>query len=188
MAAATAAHGHYWSSPGTHPSWIQTEPRSSSPSVLSITTRGWASPSGSVLFEPPFRPRVVNPPRTGISKPLLCFLCYEVGHFLDDCPRLPSTLQREPAENRAAYQRSQEAAKVRLTPSAPEGSAPSGEIPPPLPQPRRCRSGVYEVADPAPETWKKDLSSRGVTRIPNLGRKTSWEAIRDYCFSPSRSW
>jgi hypothetical protein len=27
-----------------------------------------------------------------------------------------------------------------------------------------------------------------VTRIPNMGRKTSWEAIRDYCISPSRSW
>jgi hypothetical protein len=29
------------------------------------------------------------------------------------------------------------------------------------------------------KTWKEDLSSRGETIIPNLGRKTSWEAIRD---------
>jgi hypothetical protein len=100
---------------------------------------------------------VGNPPRTGVSKPLLCFLCYEVGHFLADCPRLPSTLQREAAENNAAYQRSQDAAKVWLTPSAPESSASSGEISPPLPQPRRGRSGVYEVADPAPETLEEGL-------------------------------
>jgi hypothetical protein len=41
IAAAAAANRHYWSSPGTQPSWRQTEPRSSSPSVVSIPTRGW---------------------------------------------------------------------------------------------------------------------------------------------------
>jgi hypothetical protein len=46
MAAASAAHGYYWGSPGTQPSWRQMEPRSSSPSVVSIPTRGWASPGG----------------------------------------------------------------------------------------------------------------------------------------------
>jgi hypothetical protein len=125
MAAAAAAHGPYWSSPGTQPSWRLTEPRCSSPRVVFIPTRGLDSPGGSVFSEPPVRPRVGNPPRTGISKPLLCFLCYEVGNFLADCPRLPSTLQREAADNRAAHQRSQEAANFRLPPSAPEGSAPS---------------------------------------------------------------
>jgi hypothetical protein len=90
--AASAAHGYFWGSPGTQPSWRQTESRSSSPRVFSIPTRGWASPGGSISFEPPVRPRVGNPPRTGISKPLLCFLCYEMGHFLADCSRLPSTL------------------------------------------------------------------------------------------------
>jgi hypothetical protein len=34
------------------------------------------------------------------------------------------------------------------------------------------------------KTWKKDLRSRRMTRIPNQGRKTSWEAIRDDCFPP----
>jgi hypothetical protein len=136
MAAAAAVHGHYWSSAGTQPYWRQTEPRSSSPSVFSIPTRGWPIPSGSVISEPPVRPRVGNPPRTDISKPLLCFLCYGLGHFLADCPRLPGTLQREAAENRAAYQRSQETDKVRLTPAAPEDSSPSGDIPPRLPPPR----------------------------------------------------
>jgi hypothetical protein len=92
-----------------------------------------------------------------------------VGHFLADCPRLPSTLQREAAEKKAAYQRSQEAAKVRLTPSAPEGSAPSGEIPPPLPQPRRGRSGVYEIADPAPENLEEGLEFKRSDENPQSG-------------------
>jgi hypothetical protein len=76
MAAAPAAHGYYWGSPGTQPTWRQTEPRYySSPSVVSIPTRGWASPGGSVISKPPVSPRVGNPPRTGMSKLLLCFLC-----------------------------------------------------------------------------------------------------------------
>jgi hypothetical protein len=140
-----------------------------SPSVVSIPTRGWASPGGSVLSEAPVRPWVGNPPRTGISKPLLCFLCYEMGHFLAECPRFPSTLQREAAENRAAFQRSQEAAKVSLTPSAPECSHPSGEIPPPLAPPRRGRSGVFEVADPAPENLEKGLEFKRSDENPQSG-------------------
>jgi hypothetical protein len=112
---------------------------------------------------------VGNPPRTGISKPLLCFLCYEMGHFLADCPRLPSTLQREAADNMAAYHRSQEAAKVRLTPSAPEGSPPSGEIPPPFPPLRRGRSGVFEVADPAPENLEEGLEFKMSDENPQSG-------------------
>jgi hypothetical protein len=157
MAAAPAAHGNYWGSPGTQPSWRQTVPRSSSPSVVSVPTRGWASPGGSVISEPPVRPRVGNLPRTGITKPLLCFLCYEMGNLLADCTRLPSTLQTEAAENRAAYQRYQEAAEVRPTPYTPKGSSPSGDIPPPLPPSRRGRSGVFEVADPAPENLEEGL-------------------------------
>jgi hypothetical protein len=156
VAAAHAVNGYSWSPPGAHSSWKQTDPRSSSPSVVSIPTRGWASPGGSVVSEPPFRPRVGNPPRTGISRPPLCFLCYEVGHFLADCPRLPGTLQREAAENRAAYQRSQEAAKMSHTPSAADRSPRSGDGPPPLPPPQRGSSGVFEVADPAMETQEQE--------------------------------
>jgi hypothetical protein len=157
MAGASAAHGYYWGSPGTQTSWRQTEPRFSSPSVVSIPTREWDSPSGSFFSEPPVRPRLGNTPRTGISKPILCFLCSEPGHFLAESPLLPSTLQRESSENRAAYQRYHEAAKGKLTPSVPEGSFPSGEIPPPLHPPRRGRSGVFEVADPAPENLEEGL-------------------------------
>jgi hypothetical protein len=102
-----------------------------------------------------------------------------MGKFLADCPWLPSTLLREAAENRAAYQRSQEAAKVMLTPSAPEGSSLSGEIPPPIPPPRRGRSGVFEVADPAPENLEEGLEFKRSYENPQSGSETSWEAIRD---------
>jgi hypothetical protein len=78
-------------------------------------------------------------------------------------------MQREAAENRAAYQRSQEAAKFRLTPSAPEGSTPSGDIPPPLPPPRRGRSGVFEVADPAPENLEEGLEFKRSDESPQSG-------------------
>jgi hypothetical protein len=92
-----------------------------------------------------------------------------VGHFLADCPRLPITLQRDAAENRAAYQRYQEAVKVRLTPSTPEGSPPSGEIPPPLPTPRRGGSGVFEVADLAPENLEEGLEFKRSDENPQYG-------------------
>jgi hypothetical protein len=71
VAAAHAVNGYSWSPLGAQPSWKQTDPRSSSPSVVSIPTRGWVSPGGSVMSEPssPSRPRVGYLPRTGISKP-----------------------------------------------------------------------------------------------------------------------
>jgi hypothetical protein len=122
-----------------------------------------------VMSEPPSRPRVGYPPRTGISKPPLCFLCYEVGHFLADCPRLPSTLQREAAENRAAYQRAQEAAKIRHTPTAADRSPRSGDLSPPLPPPQRGRSGVFEVADPAMETKEEKSELMRSDENPQLG-------------------
>jgi hypothetical protein len=104
----THAGNSYYSPSGT-PSgssrqhWRPPMPRSPSPSVVSIPTRGWASPGGSVRSEPPAR--------TGISKPILCFLCYEAGHYLAECPRLPAVLQREATANREAYQRTREAAR-----------------------------------------------------------------------------
>jgi hypothetical protein len=104
----THAGNSYYSPSGT-PSgssrqhWRPPMPRSPSPSVVSIPTRGWASPGGSVRSEPPAR--------TGISKPILCFLCYEAGHYLAECPRLPAVLQREATANREAYQRNREAAR-----------------------------------------------------------------------------
>jgi hypothetical protein len=169
MAAATAANGHLWSPPGTQPFCRETDPRSSSPSVVSIPARAWASPGGSVVSEPPIRPRVGNPPRTGISKPPLCFLCYEAGHFLADCPRLSSTLQRAAAENCAAYQRSQEAVKINPTSYAVERSPRSGDIPPPLPPPRRGSSGVFEVADPATEDLEEGPELKRSDENPQSG-------------------
>jgi hypothetical protein len=67
-----------------HP-WNPPMPLSPSPSVLSIPTRGWASPGGSVRLE--------SPTRTGVTKSVLCFLCYEPGHYLAECPMLPPVIQ-----------------------------------------------------------------------------------------------
>lgn len=107
----THAGNSYYSTSGTpsgssRQQWRPPMPRSPSPSVVSIPTRGWASPGGSVRSEPPAR--------TGISKPILCFLCYEAGHYLAECPRLPAVLQREATANREAYQRNREAARQTI--------------------------------------------------------------------------
>ena len=107
----THAGNSYYSPSGT-PSgssrqhWRPPMPRSPSPSVVSIPTRGWASPGGLVKSDPLAR--------TGISKPILCFLCYEAGHYLAECPRLPAVLQREATANREAYQRNREAARQTI--------------------------------------------------------------------------
>jgi hypothetical protein len=106
-ALASTTTGNNFSTPSGTPSgsnrhpWKPPMPRSPSPSVVSIPTRGWASPVGSVRSEPSAR--------TGITKPVLCFLCYEPGHYLAECPRLPAVLQREATANREAYQRGQRA-------------------------------------------------------------------------------
>jgi hypothetical protein len=85
------------------PSWQSTS-RSPSPRVASIPTRGWISPGGSVMSEPQNRHRYAGPPRVGDTLSVLCFLCYTQGHMLADCPRLPTSLQREAMENREAWQ------------------------------------------------------------------------------------
>jgi hypothetical protein len=77
--------------------------RSPSSSVVSISTRGWASPGGSTRSEPPARTR--------ISEPILCFLCFEAGHYLAECPRLPAVIQREATASHEAYQRDREAVR-----------------------------------------------------------------------------
>jgi hypothetical protein len=93
------------SSPLTgHRSW-ESSSRSPSPSVVSIPTRGWVSPGGSVMSEPIQRVRSISPSRVGGNKPPICFLCYGPGHFLAECPRLPAVLQKEAADNREAFQK-----------------------------------------------------------------------------------
>jgi hypothetical protein len=167
LAAAPAAPGHYRGSPGTQPSWRQTGARSSSPSVVSIPTRGLSSPGGSVLSELPRKtPGRISPAHGYLEAPPLFPLLWDTKFP----SRLPTaSMQREAAENRAAYQRSQEAAKVRLTPAAPEDSPPSKDIPPPIPLPRRGRSGVFEVADPAPESLEEELEFKRSDDNPKSG-------------------
>jgi hypothetical protein len=93
------------SSPMTgRPSWGSSS-RSPSQSVVSIPTRGWTSPSGSVMSEPIQKVVPTHPSRVGVNKPPICFLCYGQGHFLAECPRLPPVLQKEAANNREAFQR-----------------------------------------------------------------------------------
>jgi hypothetical protein len=93
------------SSPLTgRPSWGSSS-RSPSPSVVSIPTRGWTSPGGSIMSEPVHKEVPVYPSRVGVNKPPICFLCYVQGHLLAECPRLPPVLQKEAAENREAFQR-----------------------------------------------------------------------------------
>jgi hypothetical protein len=85
------------------PSWQSTS-RSPSPSVSSIPTRGWISPGGSVMSEPLNRHRYAGPARVGDTLSVICLLCYTQGHMLADCPRFPTSLQREAKENREAWQ------------------------------------------------------------------------------------
>jgi hypothetical protein len=115
LATIQAASGHLSPSGSTRQSWRASSSRSPSPSVVSIPTRGWVSPGGSVASEPPTKYRPPGPSRTGISKPVLCFLCYEAGHFLAECPGLPAVLQREATANRETYRQNQEAGLQRHT-------------------------------------------------------------------------
>jgi hypothetical protein len=120
-------------------SWPTSTSRSPSPSVVSIPTRGWNSPAGSVTSDHQTRSGPTLSPKWNPSRPPLCFLCYVHGHFLAECPRLPETLQREAVENRAAYERNRN----------PEGTR---SLPPRRPQPPRSHN--QPVPPPsAREVW-----------------------------------
>jgi hypothetical protein len=82
-----------------HRSWQTSTSCSPSPSVVFIPTRGWNSPAGSVMSDRQTRGGPPLSPKWNHSRPPLCFLCYEHGHFLAECPRVPETLQREAVEN-----------------------------------------------------------------------------------------
>jgi hypothetical protein len=56
------------------------------------------------MSEPLNRHRYAGPPRVGDTLSVLCFLFYNQGHTLADCPRLPTSLQKEAKENREAWQ------------------------------------------------------------------------------------
>jgi hypothetical protein len=73
-------------------------------SVGSVPTRGWASPAGSVRVEPVV-PHVASSPRSGVSKPPLCYVCYQLGHYLADCPMLSEETRRLSQRNREAHMR-----------------------------------------------------------------------------------
>ena len=120
---------------------------SPSPSVVSVPTRGWVSPGGSVMSEPQARQAYAGPPRVGVAKATLCFLCYKQGHMLAECPRLPSTLQQEARQNRQTWQRSTPFTGTR--PGSPVGvvanRSMSGVVRPPLRDTRPQPSGESAV-------------------------------------------
>jgi hypothetical protein len=90
---------------GSTPSWQMTPPSCSPPtSVVSIPSRGWASPAGSVRAEPAF-PRGGTLPRPVIRRSPLCYVCYQFGHWLADCPSLPVEVRRAAQQNREAHLR-----------------------------------------------------------------------------------
>jgi hypothetical protein len=86
----------YWSPPPS--STVYSPPAS----VASIPSRGCSSPVGLVRVDP--RNNAPAPETRGVTRPPLCFVCYQYGHFLTDFPRLPAVLQQETADNRAQYQ------------------------------------------------------------------------------------
>jgi hypothetical protein len=68
-------------------------------SVVSIPTRGWDSPGASVLSAPvgiPRQPRVAG-------RPPMCFICYQPGHLLTDCPHLPGPVRDFAIAGRSRY-------------------------------------------------------------------------------------
>ena len=74
-------------------------PQSPDGSAFSFPTRGWDSPSASVISAPIGGAR---PPR-GVTRPNLCFMCYKPGHVISDCPQLPGEVRERAAHNRASY-------------------------------------------------------------------------------------
>jgi hypothetical protein len=138
--------------------------------VVSIPTRGWGSPGGSVRSEPPAR--------TGVTKPVICFLCYEPGHYLAECPRLPAVLQREATANREAYKRGQRAREATRHENPDTSTF--------INKGNKTEVMDMETVVPATETPVESHHSEVEDDIPPTGRKTSWEAIRDDCQSHSR--
>ena len=95
------------SAPSERSSWsVTSAPQSPPVSAVSIPTRGWTSPAGSVRVGP-VRGHPNQGPRSGITCPPLCFMCYCHGHYLSDCPKLPPELRLEAQGNRETYQRRQ---------------------------------------------------------------------------------
>jgi hypothetical protein len=84
-------------------SWQMT-PSSRSPpaSVVSIPSRGWASPAGSVRAQPAL-PRGRSLQRPRIRRPPLCYVCYQLGHWLADFSSLPVEVRRAAQQNREAH-------------------------------------------------------------------------------------
>jgi hypothetical protein len=79
-------------------------------SVFSVPTRGWDSPSASIVSAPIGGSRI---PR-GVPRQNLCFTCYKPGHVISDCPQLPGEVQEQSAHNRALYYKTSPTPQVDL--------------------------------------------------------------------------
>jgi hypothetical protein len=78
--------------------------------VFSVPTRGWDSPSASVVSAPIGGSRI---PR-GVPRQNLCFMCYKPGHVISDCPQLPGEVREQAAHNRALYYKTSTTPQVDL--------------------------------------------------------------------------
>jgi hypothetical protein len=167
------------------PSWQSTS-WSPSPIFASIRTRGWIIPGGSVMSEPLNRHRYTGPPLVGDTLSVLCLLCYTQEHILADCPRLPTSLQREAKENREAWQLDNPLTDTR--PGSPARTVTARSIPshPARPIARNGRRPRVR-----PSTMLRLRSVINYLQMRSYcprRRKTSREETRDGFPSPSRTW
>jgi hypothetical protein len=49
----------------------------------------------------------------GVARPVLCFLCYQRGHMLAECPSLPAPLQDTVRENRQVWEWEYQPGRIR---------------------------------------------------------------------------
>jgi hypothetical protein len=157
------------------PSWQSTR-RSPSPSVASIPTRGWTSPGGSVISEPVMRshdPQGYSKPMyTGVARSALCFLCYQRGHMLAECPSLPGPLQATVRENRQVWEREQQTGGIR-SPYA-QGVGPSRSTsgsPGPATQDSRRTATAFADVNAVQASGEEELSPERVNGTAEAGNE-----------------
>jgi hypothetical protein len=137
------------------------------------------------MSEPLNRNRYAGPPRVWDSLSVLCFLCYTQGNMLADCPRLPTSLQREAKENREACSSPTPVRVLAL--DLPRGLSPPDPFRGHPARPIAIKGRQQRVR---PSAILKLRS--GIHYLPKRSycprrRKKSREATRDGGYSPSRT-
>jgi hypothetical protein len=166
------------------PSWYATPPTRSPPaSVVSIPSRGWASPTGSVRAEP-IPPQRGIPGRPASRRPPLCYVCYQFGHWLADCPSIPVEVRRLAQQNRDAHLRANPP-----PPRGPQGYSQYGHAP-------STAAAVYALDGLVPDEGVGETSGilpDGRTAWPPVEGETQREALAveipspDWGMNPERA-